>query len=427
MLTLCMLPVVAALAGTPDSVSLFDGKDLSHWVPVNVAPETFTVQAGELVCNGHPLGFMRTAEMYENFVLELDWKHFEKDGNSGVFVWADGLPAGGAAFPRSIEVQVMVGSEADWYTSDGDLFPIFGATMTPDHPRVLNGKKTDRSYPTSKRVKPADWNHYRVECSNGTITHSINGEVVNAAHDVKPRLGYVCLESEGSLIHFKNITLTKLPSSGTTPPAATASEGWTSLFNGDFRDWDFKDVHTNHFVAKDNVISFDGKGEDLWSKKKYKNFELICDWRWTGKGVPTQRPIINADGSNAVNEKGEPKFIEVSDAGDSGIYLRGSSKSQVNIWCWPCGSGEVYGYRTDPAQPAAVKAGVTPKVNADTPIGDWNRFRITMNGTKLSVVLNEKLVLDGAELPGVATEGPIALQKHDGAIEFRNIFIRELP
>ena len=38
---------------------------------------------------------------------------------------------------------------------------------------------------------------------------------------------------------------------------------------------------------------------------------------------------------------------KVMDAGDSGIYLRGSSKSQVNIWCWPCGSGEVYGYRTE--------------------------------------------------------------------------------
>ena len=111
----------------------------------------------------------------------------------------------------------------------------------------------------------------------------------------------------------------------------------------------------------------------------------------------------------------------------SGIYLRGSSKSQVNIWCWPVGSGEVYGYRTDNAQNEKVRAGVTPKVAADKPIGQWNRFHITMKGKKLSVKLNDKQVLEDALLPDVDAAGPIALQKHDGAIEFTNIFVRELP
>ena len=71
-----------------------------------------------------------------------------------------------------------------------------------------------------------------------------------------------------------------------------------------------------------------------------------------------------------------------------GIYLRGSSKSQVNIWCWPIGSGEVYGYRMDEKMPAAVRAGVTPKGNADKDVGEWNAFEITMKGDRLTVVLN---------------------------------------
>jgi hypothetical protein len=98
----------------------------------------------------------------------------------------------------------------------------------------------------------------------------------------------------------------------------------------------------------------------------------------------------------------------------------------VNIWCWPIGSGEVYGYRTDSAMPAEVKAGVTPKMNTDAPIGEWNRFIITMKGDRLTVSLNGKAVIENAQLPGVPAEGPIALQKHDGAIEFANIYIKEL-
>jgi hypothetical protein len=120
-----------------------------------------------------------------------------------------------------------------------------------------------------------------------------------------------------------------------------------------------------------------------------------------------------------------PKEVEV-DSCDSGIYLRGNSKSQVNIWCWPVGSGEVYGYRTDKTQPTDVRAGVTPKVRADKPIGEWNRFEITMRGDRLTVVLNGQQVLEAARLPGVPERGPIALQHHCDAIEFANVYVKEL-
>ena len=118
---------------------------------------------------------------------------------------------------------------------------------------------------------------------------------------------------------------------------------------------------------------------------------------------------------------------EVVDAGDSGIYLRGNDKSQVNIWSWGIGSGEVYGYRTDPSMPTEVKAGVTPKMKADKPIGQWNRFIITMKGDRLTVDLNGSTVIENAQLPGVPKEGPIALQHHGSPIQFANIYIKELP
>ena len=96
------------------------------------------------------------------------------------------------------------------------------------------------------------------------------------------------------------------------------------------------------------------------------------------------------------------------------------------MWCWPVGSGEVYGYRNDKNLTAEVRAGVTPKVVADRPIGRWNRFVITMKGDRLTVELNGQTVIKNAQLPGVARRGPIALQHHGDAIQFANLFIKEL-
>jgi hypothetical protein len=137
------------------------------------------------------------------------------------------------------------------------------------------------------------------------------------------------------------------------------------------------------------------------------------------------RPVIGLDGNVVKDENGKDKMVEVEER-DSGIYLRGSSKSQVNIWSWPCGSGEVYGYRTDPSMSADVRAAVTPRLNADAPVGQWNRFRIRMVGEVLNVWLNGKHVIIDATLPGVAKEGPIALQSHGCPIEFTNVMIERL-
>jgi hypothetical protein len=115
-------------------------------------------------------------------------------------------------------------------------------------------------------------------------------------------------------------------------------------------------------------------------------------------------PLLKPDGTHKKNEHGEDIRIALPDS-DSGIYVRGSAKSQVNIWTWPVGSGEVYGYRTDPNMPSEVRAGVTPKVAADNPIGRWNRFIITMKGDRLTVDLNGQTVLENAQLPGIAERG----------------------
>jgi hypothetical protein len=233
--------------------------------------------------------------------------------------------------------------------------------------------------------------------------------------------------------------LAALPAAAGDPPP-----GFTSLFNGkDFTGWTVPPGDGGHWKVVDGVIDYDALSQaegskDLWSEKEYGDFVLRVEWRIKETPyVNPNVPIIRFDGTHKKGPDGKEITLAVPDS-DSGIFLRGSSKSQVNIWCWPIGSGEVYGYRMDEKMAPAVRAGVTPKANADKDIGQWNAFDITMKGDRLTVVLNGVTVLENAELPAIPARGKIALQHHgqkkDGVwtgppalVQFRNIAIQELP
>lgn len=178
---------------------------------------------------------------------------------------------------------------------------------------------------------------------------------------------------------------------------APAPPGYAAIFDGqDLSAFNLEGEEVQHWVAREGILLYDGKGKDLWTRKPYRDFVLRLDWR-----LP--RP------------------------GQSGIYLRGSSKSEVNISCDALGSGDVPGYRTDSRQLEEVRKGVTPRQKADRRVGEWNSFLIVMRGERLTVELNGERVIDGAHLPGVKPEGPIALQNDGDPIEFRGIGILELP
>jgi len=426
----CSLLAVPLLADEDRFVSLFNGRDLAGWVNVNCASNTFSVRQGYIHCTGVPTGLLRSEKQYENFILELEWRHMKSGGNAGLFIWSDALTAQGTPFSRSVEVQILDGVNGDGYTSHGDVFSIHGARMKPDRPHP-NG--LERCLPSERRCKPApEWNHYRVTCNRGTLKLAVNGKEVSGGGDILPRKGYICLESEGSEVHFRNIRIQELPSTELKPDEiASADEGFVPLYTGvDLAGWKHDAGHAGHWRPENWRLVYDGKSEaadkSLWSEKEYGDFTLVCDWRFTAKPTKQPRPVILPNGDYSLDEAGKRKEIEVADAGDSGIFLRGSGKSQVNIWCWPIGSGEVWGYRNDANMPAEVRAGVTPKTKADRPLGQWNRFVITMKGDRLTVRLNGRLVLDEAQLPGVAARGPIALQHHNDPIEFANVLIREL-
>src|SRR5437016_5705740 len=199
---LLMIPAAAAASAADEKkadgfVPLFNGRELSGWVNVNCAPSTFFVKDGEIITTGKPTGYLRTARQYENFIADFEWMHVNKTevGNSGFFVWADPLPGVGTPYTRGIEVQVLVNLEKEgFYTSQGDLFSIHGATCVPDRPHPQGWM---RCLPSEKRCKGGgEWNHYKVIANDGIIKLHVNGKEVSGLSECKPRRGYLALESE---------------------------------------------------------------------------------------------------------------------------------------------------------------------------------------------------------------------------------------
>ena len=218
---------LARAAGPLQFRELFNGRDLSGWVNVNTAENTWTVRDRTLVCSGRPIGVMRTEKQYENFILHIEWKHMEAGGNSGVFVWSEGVPQKGRRLPKGVEVQML---ELDWVNLHkrkdgtpqpiayvhGELFGVGGLKTTPDNPRGSRSKSFEN------RCKPKGrWNTYIVVCVDGVIKLSVNGKFVNGISNATVKKGYICLEAEGAEIHFRNIRVMELPP-GITNAESTA-------------------------------------------------------------------------------------------------------------------------------------------------------------------------------------------------------------
>lgn len=206
-------------------------------------------------------------------------------------------------------------------------------------------------------------------------------------------------------------SLNSVAAADNTPP-----EGFVALFNGkDLTGW--KGLVKNpverakltpeqlddlqkaadaksaaHWSVENGVLVYDGKGDSLVTDKDYGDFELYVDWKIAAKG-------------------------------DSGIYLRGSP--QVQIWDDPIGSGGLYNNQNNPSKPSAV---------ADKPVGEWNTFHIEMVGDKVTVTLNGQVVTDNVTMENywerekpIYPSGAIELQHHGNRLEFKNIYLKELP
>lgn len=225
--------------------------------------------------------------------------------------------------------------------------------------------------------------------------------------------------------------------SATPPPA-----GFTALFNGhDLTGWrggsTFDHRKLLALPAAERAAKIAGWTRSLTERKTPAD---LPHWRVEGGEL-----VNDGFGGYATTEKDYGDFELLLDyktvpLTDSGIYLRGVP--QVQIWDYnrpdPKHNGNARGsgglWNNDETSP-----GKYPLVLADKPMGEWNHLRILMVGDRVSVWLNDQLVVDHAVLenyydkklpPGqrrpIPDFGPIQLQTHGGEIRWRNLFIREI-
>lgn len=288
-------------------------------------------------------------------------------GNAGVFVWADDITSRGVPFHRGIEVQVLEHAygNTQGYTTHGDIFPIHGAKMTP-----INGRGGDRAFPTELRGKPSpEWNHYRIECNDGEISLAVNGKVVTRGKEASPRKGYICLESEGGVVHYRNVRIKTLPDTEVAPEhVAIANRGYESLYTGlNLQGWT-QATDGDQWKVKDWVLSHTSDADQssqLVSDRTFDRIGFVVDVR------------LNGDSSDASILVGEEAIIKLSD----------------------------------------------PKIAAQlSRRGQWNRFELTeVDGKRVLLVNGQPTGTPQSELSGKLSLAP------SGSVEFSNVYGRSIP
>lgn len=352
--------------GEEGFVPLFNGKDLSGWINVSCAPSTWSFnEDGLLICTGIPTGEIRTERMYQNFILELEWRHLVPKGNAGVFVWADDITAKGKPFIRSIEIQVLENAYGNTksHSTHGDIFPIQGATMKP-----TNGRGSMRSFPTELLSKPSpEWNHYRIECQDGTVKLSVNGTIVNEGQECVPRKGYICLESEGGVVHYRNVRVKELPDTPVAPEhIAIADRGFKNLYTGtDLTGWN----STGAWVASDWILTHPAGSDQsapLETEQAYEEISFIFDFCFSPDSTTLQFFPRDKDGAAITFSRGDENLDKT---------------------------------------------------------GEWNRVEGEIRDGKLTYSINGK---ETGKIPdGLPASGPLSFFT-DGFIEMSNFYVRSL-
>jgi hypothetical protein len=420
-LTLCAALLPATAQSNRGFTKIFDGKTLSGWTLVGGHGPGYVPRDGILVCPADGGGKLLTEKEYADFVFRFEFK-LDKGGNNGVGLRA---PIEGDSAYNGMESQIL-----------DDYDPMY-ANLEP-------GQYCSSIYKVAaaKRgaVKPAgQWNKEEITAVGRHIKIVLNGQTVvdtdlNDVTDPKViaehpgfrrQTGHIGFLGHGpSEVQFREIWLKDL----TKPEVDNrAPAGFKALFDGkDLTNWKgllagpaespavrakmsaaeiaaaqekADQQMRDHWKVENGALVYDGKGSSLATAKDYGDFELFVDWKI---------------------EKG----------GDSGIYLRGAP--QVQIWDpvnhpgQPgAGSGGLYNNQKNPAVPLKT---------ADKPVGEWNRFQILMQGDKVTVFLNGETVVLNTTLENywerdkpIYPSGQIELQHHGSRLEFKNIYIRELP
>ncbi|MBM4001375.1 MAG: DUF1080 domain-containing protein [Planctomycetes bacterium] len=193
-LCLCVSAFAPANAEPPEDlgfVSLFDGKSLAGWEQMNGSK--FTAENG-VIKHGQGMGWLRTTEQYDNFILKLEVRWLKDRQDSGVFL-RSGIE--GKNWPdRKYEVQCE---------NSERIVHIFGTDCRRDPAKA------------QALLKPTgEWNTIEILCDGRRCEVRLNGTLASSANDLEPRKGYLGLQGENGELEFRNPRLKKTASAEST-------------------------------------------------------------------------------------------------------------------------------------------------------------------------------------------------------------------
>jgi hypothetical protein len=179
--------------------------------------------------------------------------------------------------------------------------------------------------------------------------------------------------------------------------------GWTINQGGDITKWG----------AEEGILYVNGSGGGwLMTEKEYTDFELRLEYKLPEKG--------NSGVALRSSLKGNPAFdagmeIQILDDAWHKTNYKGLKRTQL--------TGSIYDI-------------VPPSKEVTRPVGEWNQMRITAKGPHITVELNGTPIVDAnledhkdraKQHPGMLhNKGHLGLQSHDGRVEFRNLYVKEL-
>ncbi|MBN2269538.1 MAG: DUF1080 domain-containing protein [Sedimentisphaerales bacterium] len=186
-----------------EKVDLFNGRDFTGW-KLHVDEEgvdmddVWSVKNGVINCKGVPNGYMRTEGKYKNYVLHVEWRWVGQPTNSGVLLHSSGKDK---VWPRTIEAQLKAGSAGDFVLINGTGITVDGKDCQDVEKQYVGvPKKEDSSENPVGR-----WNAYDIICKGNEITLYVNEVLQNKGTNATDTSGWICLQSEGSEIEFRNI------------------------------------------------------------------------------------------------------------------------------------------------------------------------------------------------------------------------------
>ena len=226
-----------------ETISLFNGKDLSGWtmdIPQRdkAGPEdeaiiqngvivvntheaewwrsipSFIVRDGLLVSLGEPGGHLITENAYANYELVVEYRFSKTPGNCGVLVHSSDARCLYRMFPKSIEVQMKHQNAGDFWVICEDIeVPDMEARRPLAEGQRFGGGAKDarRIVKLTDAENPAgEWNTMKILCKGDEIIVHVNGILVNHGFNATVNSGRIALQAEGSEVEFRKVELTPL-------------------------------------------------------------------------------------------------------------------------------------------------------------------------------------------------------------------------